>query len=82
MKYMLIIAGKEGGMEDVSPEEMKAVMDRWSAYGQELVDAGAFIVGEALQNATQPRSGSATRTSEWSPTARSPRRKSRSAASI
>ncbi len=49
MKYMLIIAGEEGGMEDVSPEEMKAVMDRWSAYGQELVDAGAFIVGEALQ---------------------------------
>ena len=24
-------------------------MDRWSAYGQELVLAGAFIVGEALQ---------------------------------
>ena len=29
MKYMLILAGEEGGMEDVSPEEMKAVMDRW-----------------------------------------------------
>jgi hypothetical protein len=49
MKYMLILAGEEGGMEDVSPEEMKAVMDRWSAYGQELVDAGAFIAGEGLQ---------------------------------
>ena len=50
MKYMLILAAEEGGMEDVSPEEMKAVMDRWSAYGQELVDAGAFIAGEGLQD--------------------------------
>jgi hypothetical protein len=49
MKYMLILAGEEGGMEDASPEEMKAVMDRWAAYGQELVDAGAFIAGEGLQ---------------------------------
>jgi len=49
MKYMLILASEEGGMEDTSPEEMKAVMDRWSAYGQELVDAGAFIAGEGLQ---------------------------------
>lgn len=49
MKYMLILAGEEGGMEDASPEEMKAEMDRWAAYGQELADAGAFIVGEALQ---------------------------------
>jgi hypothetical protein len=49
MKYMLILANEEGGMEDASPEEMKAVMDRWSAYGQELVDAGAFIAGEGLQ---------------------------------
>ena len=49
MKYMLILSGEEGGMEDVSPEEMKAVMDRWSAFGQELVDAGAIIPGEGLQ---------------------------------
>ena len=49
MRYMLTIIGPEGGMEDVTPEEMKAVMDRWSAYSQELVDAGAFIAGEGLQ---------------------------------
>ena len=49
MKYMLILAGEEGGMEDVSPEEMKAVMDGWASYGQELADAGAFIAGEGLQ---------------------------------
>jgi hypothetical protein len=49
MKYMLILAGEEGGLEDASPEEMKAVMDRWSAYGRELVEAGAFVAGEGLQ---------------------------------
>jgi hypothetical protein len=49
MKYMLTIIGPEGGMDDVTPEEMKEVMDRWSAYGQELADAGAFIAGEGLQ---------------------------------
>ena len=49
MKYLLALIGEEGGMEDASPEEMKAVMDRWPAFGQELVDAGAFIAGEGLQ---------------------------------
>ncbi len=36
-------------MEDASPEEMKAVMDRWGAYSQEAVEKGAFIAGEGLQ---------------------------------
>ena len=49
MKYMLILAGPEGGWDDVTPEEMKESMDRWAAFGQELVDAGAFIAGEGLQ---------------------------------
>jgi hypothetical protein len=49
MKYMLILAGEEGGWEDTTPEQMKAEMDRWQAYGQELVEAGAFIAGEGLQ---------------------------------
>ena len=40
MKYMLIIAGHEGGWEDRSPEEAKAEMGRWFAYTQELEDAG------------------------------------------
>ena len=39
-------------MEDASPEEMKAVMDRWSAYGKEAVDNGAFLAGEGLQPST------------------------------
>ena len=49
MKYLLALISEEGGMEDASPEEMKAVMDRWSAYGQEAVEKGAFIAGEGLQ---------------------------------
>jgi hypothetical protein len=49
MKYMLIIAGHEGGWEDRSPEEAKADMGRWFAYTQELEDAGALVAGEGLQ---------------------------------
>ena len=39
-------------MEDASPEEMKAVMDRWAAYGKEAVDNGAFLAGEGLQESS------------------------------
>ena len=49
MKYMLTLFGPEHGMEDASPEEMKAEMDRWGAYSQEAVDKGAFVAGEGLQ---------------------------------
>jgi hypothetical protein len=49
MKYVLALISEEGGMEDASPEEMKAVMDRWDTYTRESVDNGAFIAGEALQ---------------------------------
>ena len=47
---MLIFVGEEGGWEDRSPEEMKAAMDRWWSYERELVDAGAHISGEGLQD--------------------------------
>jgi hypothetical protein len=49
MKYMLTIVGPEGGMEDASPEEMKAQLDRWTAYTEEAVEKGAFVAGEGLQ---------------------------------
>ncbi len=49
MKYMLTLFGPEGGMDDASPEDMKAEMDRWAAYSQETVDKGAFVSGEGLQ---------------------------------
>jgi len=49
MKYVLVLISEEGGMEDASPEEMKAVMDRWDEYTKRAVENGAFIAGEALQ---------------------------------
>jgi hypothetical protein len=49
MKYLLALISEEGGMEDASPEVMKAVMDRWSDYGKEAVGKGAFLAGEGLQ---------------------------------
>jgi hypothetical protein len=49
MKYMLTLFGPEGGWEDATPEQMKAEMDRWAAYGSGLVEAGAFVAGEGLQ---------------------------------
>ena len=49
MKYLLTLSGPEGGMEDATPEEMKAQMDRWEAFTQETVDRGAFVSGEGLQ---------------------------------
>jgi hypothetical protein len=52
MKYVLALIGEEGGFEDASPEEMKAVMDRWDAYGKEAVKNGAYLAGEGLQESS------------------------------
>jgi hypothetical protein len=49
MRYMLSLFTEEGGGEDMSPEERKAIMDRWMAYGQEVVESGAFLAGDGLQ---------------------------------
>jgi len=49
MRYMLSLFTEEGGGENMTPEEGKAIMDRWSAYGQEAVDTGAFVAGDGLQ---------------------------------
>ena len=48
MRYMLVIIGEEGGMEDATPEQMQAVMAAWNGYTEELKSAGAFIAGEGL----------------------------------
>ena len=52
MKYMFSLFGTEGGYEDATPEEMKAEMDRWAAFSQETIDAGAFVAGDALQESS------------------------------
>jgi hypothetical protein len=49
MRYMLSLFTEEGGGENMTPEEGKAMMDRWSAYGQEAVASGAFVAGDGLQ---------------------------------
>jgi hypothetical protein len=49
MKYLLTLIGEEGGMEDATPEQMKAIMDAWASFTQETVDKGVFIAGEGLQ---------------------------------
>ena len=55
MKYMLTLISEEGGMEDATPEEIKAQLGRWDSYTQELKDAGSFVAGEGL-----PESATAT----------------------
>jgi hypothetical protein len=49
MRYMLTIIGEEGGWEDATPDDMRAVMAAWDGYSQSLKDAGAFVAGEGLQ---------------------------------
>ena len=49
MKYVLALFGDEEGWEDVTPEQMTAMMEPWNRFEQELVDAGAKIAGEGLQ---------------------------------
>jgi len=49
MKYMLTLIGPEGGSEDATPEQMREELGRWTAFTEELVDAGAMVAGEGLQ---------------------------------
>ncbi len=49
MKYLLILQGTEGEEQvNLSPEQMRANLEPWGKYTQELVDAGAFVAGEGL----------------------------------
>jgi hypothetical protein len=45
-QYMLLIYGPPD--DNPPPEEMGAVMERWFAYTQAMIDAGAMVSGEAL----------------------------------
>jgi hypothetical protein len=49
MRYMLTIVGEEGGWEDTTPEDMKAGMQAWFTYTEDLNAAGVFVAGEGLQ---------------------------------
>jgi hypothetical protein len=52
MRYMFSLFSTEGGWEDASPEDMKAVMDRWADFSQETMEAGVFVAGDALQESS------------------------------
>ena len=81
MKYLLTLFGDESGWDDVTPERRPS-MKAWDDYTREERDAGAFLGGEGLQpsaTATTVRIRAGERRS--SPTARSPRPRSSSAAS-
>ena len=49
MKYLLLLYGDENRWADMSPEDAAESMRVWSAYGQALIDAGAYLGGEGLQ---------------------------------
>jgi hypothetical protein len=49
---MLLIVGDESRYAEMSEEEGRAQMQRWTEYTKDLVDAGAFVAGEGLQTST------------------------------
>ena len=48
MKYLLTFVVEERTMGG-DPDEMRDALERWSAFDQEAVDAGAMIACEALE---------------------------------
>ena len=48
MKFLLLLYGDETKWMNMSPEDAQKSVEVWSAYGQELADAGAIVAGEAL----------------------------------
>jgi hypothetical protein len=53
MRFMLTLIGPEGGWEEITPEQMREEMKKWERFGQEAVEAGAFIAGDGLQPASE-----------------------------
>jgi hypothetical protein len=51
LKYLMTFYGKEGDMENSSPEEMKAGVEAWNAFDREATDAGVLIACEPLEPA-------------------------------
>jgi hypothetical protein len=49
MQYVLALFGDESGWEDVTPDDMRARMEPWNRFEQELNAAGAKLAGEGLQ---------------------------------
>ena len=67
MKYLLTIVNDESrsGPENPTPEQMTAMMEPWIQYNRELLDAQAFVAGDALHpspSATTVRFGDGDQT--------------------
>jgi hypothetical protein len=52
MKFLLTFVVDEGAMDDVSPEEMKDSLERWSAFDDEASEKGALIACEPLEGSS------------------------------
>ena len=51
MKYMLLLASNPADEPTPDSEAFGPYMDEWAAYSRALVEAGAMVGGEALQDA-------------------------------
>jgi hypothetical protein len=49
MLYMLSLVGEEPNWEEVSPEEMEAMVDEMGRYNDELKEAGVMVDGHGLR---------------------------------
>ena len=49
MKYLATIYGDESRWENMAPEEGKAILDAYFAFGDEAERAGVLLGGEGLQ---------------------------------
>ena len=49
MKYLLMIHGDESRWPSLAPEESKAILDAYTAFGEEAEKAGVLLGGEGLQ---------------------------------
>jgi len=49
VKYLLTIYSEERGWGDVSPDDAKATMAAYEAFGREATEAGAMLGGEGLE---------------------------------
>jgi hypothetical protein len=52
MRYLLSFIVEERAMEDASPEQMQASLERWSAFDDEAVARGAMIACEPLESSS------------------------------
>jgi hypothetical protein len=51
MRYLLTFVVEQRSIDDASPEEMKAGLEAWEAFDNEVVEAGVLIACEPLEPA-------------------------------